>query len=200
MLRAVLVTVGAAKLADRRFLILRRATGVPALLAEHLPQVIVDTVVSPLARRVLMPASADLARVGVVLRVGPRFRRRISRPHRIFYLSLDSHGLDTEDEVTTTSNHALNHQQVAPPAQATLAPARAAPGMAFLSGAGSGIELSLSAWVIAVRAAEPGIRVPASDRDCPSFTGVNEARRPCVAWANTEVPSAGTPALMIIHH
>jgi hypothetical protein len=81
MFRAVLVTVGAAKLADRRFLILRRAIGVPALLAEHLPQVIVDTVVSPLA----------------------------------------------------------------------------------------------------VRAAEPGIRVPASDRDCLSFTGVNETRRPCVS-------------------
>jgi hypothetical protein len=80
MLRAVLFTVEAAKLADRRFLILRRAIGVPALLAEHLPQVIVDTVVSPLARCVVMPASADLARVGVVLRVGPRLRRRISRP------------------------------------------------------------------------------------------------------------------------
>jgi hypothetical protein len=25
------------------------------------------------------------------------------------------------------------------------------------------------------------------------------ARRPCAAWANAEVPSAGTPALMIIH-
>jgi hypothetical protein len=51
MFRAVLVTVGAAKLADRRFLILRRAIGVPALLAEHLPQVIVDTVVVNEARR-----------------------------------------------------------------------------------------------------------------------------------------------------
>ena len=64
MLRAVLVTVRPAKLTDRRFLILRRAIGVPALLAEHLPQVIIDTVVSPLARPVLMPARADLTGVG----------------------------------------------------------------------------------------------------------------------------------------
>jgi hypothetical protein len=51
MLRAVLVTVWATKLADRRFLILRGTIGVAALLAEHLPQVIVDSFVRPPARK-----------------------------------------------------------------------------------------------------------------------------------------------------
>jgi hypothetical protein len=58
--------------ADRGVLVFRWTVGVSALLAEHFPQLSVDTLVSPGTRAVVMPAGSGLPREWVVAPVEPR--------------------------------------------------------------------------------------------------------------------------------